>query len=258
VLVDHDVDTVLLAFDRTDREDFFRTLETCHDYGVTAFVHREYADHVLTDEFARGALLKVDLEPWDWQDYPLKRAFDVAFAAGALLLALPVILVVGLAIKLEDGGPLLYRQERSAEFGRTFTVHKFRSMTPDEENVAPDSEEECRVTRVGRVLRTTHIDEIPQLWAILTGKMSVVGPRAVWTAEETHLEERTAAWRKRWFIKPGLTGLAQINGATSAEAEDKLRYDLLYIRKQSFWFDFKIVLRQLWKVGDDVVGFVCQ
>jgi len=86
--------------------------------------------------------------------------------------------------------------------------------------------------------------------------MSVVGPRAVWTDEEVHLEEETAAWRKRWFIKPGLTGLAQINEATSAEAEAKLGYDLQYIRQQSFWFDLKIVVRQLWGVGQDLVWFM--
>jgi lipopolysaccharide/colanic/teichoic acid biosynthesis glycosyltransferase len=256
VFVEYDIDTALLAFTWTDREEFFGTLETCHDHGVNAFVHREYADHVLTNDYAGEELLGVDLEPWDWQDYVLKRAFDVAFAAGTLLFMSPLLAIIGLAIKLQDGGPILYRQERTAEFGRMFTIYKFRSMTPDDEDTSPDSEEDYRVTRVGRVLRKTHLDEIPQLWTILTGKMSVVGPRAVWTEEEIHLEEETAAWRKRWFIKPGLTGVAQINDATSADAKAKLRYDLEYIRRQSFWFDLRIVICQLWKAGRDAVGFV--
>ena len=254
--VEHDVDTALLAFAETDREEFFGTLEHCHDHGVNALVHHDHADHVLTNDFTGGELLEVDLEPWDWQDYVLKRVFDVAFAGVGLLVALPLILVISIAIKLDDGGPILYRQERTAEFGRTFTIHKFRSMSPDNEDTSPDSEEEYRVTRVGRALRKTHLDEIPQLWAILVGRMSVVGPRAVWTDEELHLEEETTRWRKRWFIKPGLTGLAQIHDATSADAADKLRYDLEYIRRQSFWFDLKIVVRQLWKVGKDGVAFV--
>ena len=86
--------------------------------------------------------------------------------------------------------------------------------------------------------------------------MSVVGPRAVWTDEEIHLQEEAVSWRKRWFIKPGLTGLAQINNATSADVEAKLRYDLEYIRRQSFWFDLKIVVRQLWQVATDAVVFL--
>jgi lipopolysaccharide/colanic/teichoic acid biosynthesis glycosyltransferase len=217
-------------------------------------VHQDHADHVLTDDFTGDDLLTVDLEPLDWQDYVLKRGFDMAFSGLALLVLSPVIVMIALAIKLDDGESVLYQQKRTAAFGNTFTVSKFRSMAPETEDSSPDSE--YRVTRVGGVLRTTHLDEIPQLWAILTGRMSVVGPRAVWTEEELHLEEEMGAWRKRWFIKPGLTGLAQINDATSAEAEDKLRYDLQYIRQQSFWFDLKIVVRQLWGVGGDLVGFV--
>jgi lipopolysaccharide/colanic/teichoic acid biosynthesis glycosyltransferase len=86
--------------------------------------------------------------------------------------------------------------------------------------------------------------------------MSVVGPRAAWTDEELHLEQSTNSWRKRWFVRPGLTGLAQVNDATSTVPKEKLRYDLNYIRKQSFWFDLKILVRQLWMVGIDAVRFV--
>lgn len=255
VILDHDIDTVLLAFEHTDREEFFGVLETCHEHGLAALVHQAHAEHVLTDDFTGGALLRVDLEPLDWQDHVIKRAFDVAFASVALLLLSPVIIVIMLAIKLDDGGDILYHQERTASFGSTFTIYKFRSMTPEDERTAPDEDESYRVTRVGRVLRRTHLDEIPQLWSILTGKMSVVGPRAVWTDEEAHLEDEALRWRKRWFIKPGLTGLAQIRDATSTDAEAKLRYDLEYIRRQSFWFDLKIVVRQLWQVGADAVGY---
>ena len=255
VLLEYDIDTALLAFGDTDREEFFGTLELCHDHGVAALVHREHADHVLTTDTGGGELVKIDLEPLDWQDHVIKRAFDTAFAGVALLALAPVSLLIAVAIKLDDCGPILYGQERTAAFGNTFTIYKFRSMTPATEDIAPESEGD-RVTRVGRVLRKTHFDEIPQLWTILTGKMSVVGPRAVWTDEETLLETETARWRKRWFIKPGLTGLAQINDATSADPQVKLRYDLEYIRKQSFWFDLKIVIRQLWQVGTDAVDFV--
>jgi len=126
-------------------------------------------------------------------------------------------------------------------------------MTPEGESATPvDDDENDRITRVGQFIRQTHLDEVPQLWSILRGDMSVVGPRAVWTEEEHLLEDETEMWRKRWFVKPGLTGLAQINDASSVDPETKLRYDLQYVREQSFAYDLKIVSRQLWKVGVDV------
>jgi len=255
VLVRHEGDTALLAFTDTDRAEFFGTLDTCYDHGVTAMVHRDHADDVLTAGVAGGDLVKVDLDPWDWQDYVAKRLFDVAFAGVGLLVLLPVMIPVAVAIKLDSPGPVLYSQERTAEFGQTFTVYKFRTMTVGGERAEPGQDEgKTRVTRVGHFLRQTHLDEIPQLLAILFGRMSVVGPRAVWTDEEVHLERTAESWRKRWFVKPGLTGLAQINGVTSTEPDKKLRYDIEYIRKQSFWFDLRIVVRQIWLVVADVVG----
>lgn len=125
-------------------------------------------------------------------------------------------------------------------------------MLPESEATTPGADAN-RITCVGRMLRQSHIDEIPQLWSILRGDMSVVGPRAVWTAEEAYLLEETRAWRKRWFVKPGLTGLAQVNNASSTDPKTKLRYDLEYIRRQSFWLDVKIVIRQVWIAMVDVV-----
>jgi lipopolysaccharide/colanic/teichoic acid biosynthesis glycosyltransferase len=142
-------------------------------------------------------------------------------------------------------------------FGETFDVYKFRSMVPEGESVEPvDDNVNDRITRVGRILRQTHLDEIPQLWSILVGDMSVVGPRAVWTEEESLLEAEEQSWRKRWFVKPGLTGLAQVNDAKSTDPQQKLRYDLRYVRQQSFWYDLKLVARQIWKVLADVVDTI--
>uniref|UniRef100_UPI003EC030E6 sugar transferase n=1 Tax=Halobaculum sp. EA56 TaxID=3421648 RepID=UPI003EC030E6 len=150
-------------------------------------------------------------------------------------------------------GSVLYKQERTAVFGETFDVYKFRSMVPEGDSPVPvDDEENERITRAGRVLRRTHLDEIPQLWSVLRGDMSVVGPRAVWTDEERLLENESEMWRKRWFVKPGLTGLAQIRDVSSLDPEAKLRYDLKYVGEQSFWLDLKIVTRQVWKVLVDV------
>lgn len=252
VLIEHDVDTVLLGFDTPDREEFFGTLATCHQHGVRAFVHRDHADRVLVAESTGDELVNTDLDPWDRQDYMIKRLFDTVFAASGLLLLSPVMVLIAVAIKLDSPGPVLYSQRRTAEFGETFTVYKFRSMTNGTEDVRPsDDNTNHRITNVGRVLRKTHLDEIPQLFAILKGDMSVVGPRAVWTDEEHHLEASVSNWRKRWFVKPGLTGLAQVNGVSSTDPDQKLRYDIEYIREQSFWFDLKIVTRQIYGVVID-------
>ena len=257
ILVEHDVDTAVLAFEHTDRAEFFGALDACYEHGVSALVHREHADRVLTADSDAGTLVTVDVEPWDIQDHILKRGFDVAFSLVGLVVLSPVICGIALAIKLDDGGSVLYSQERTALFGETFEVFKFRSMVPDGESVEPmDDEVNNRITRVGRVLRQTHLDEIPQLWSILIGNMSVVGPRAVWTDEESLLEAQEQSWRKRWFVKPGLTGLAQVNGAKSTDPGEKLRYDLQYVKEQSFTYDLKLVVRQIWKVGVDVVATI--
>jgi len=165
--------------------------------------------------------------------------------------------LIALAIKLDDGESVLYRQERTAVFGETFDVYKFRTMRSEGESYEPiEDEDNLRITRFGQLLRRTHLDEIPQLWSIFIGDMSVVGPRAVWTEEESILEEESDQWRKRWFIQPGLTGLAQIHDANSTNPEEKMRLDLEYVRRQSFWYDLKILLRQIWKVGQDIVDVV--
>ena len=253
VLVEYDVDTAVLAFAEADRAEFFGALDACYEHGVDAKAHRDHADMVLTAGGSAGPLVDVEIEPWDVQDHILKRGFDVAFSLFGLVVLSPVILCIAAAIKLEDGGSILYSQERTAVFGETFDVYKFRSMVPDGESATPvDDDENDRITRVGGVLRKTHFDEIPQLWSILRGEMSVVGPRAVWVEEEYLLEDKSEMWRKRWFVKPGLTGLAQINDVSSLEPEGKLRYDLQYVRDQSFQYDLQIVARQLWKVLRDV------
>lgn len=255
VLVNNDVTTVCLAFGMADRGEFFGTLDTCYQHGVDVKVHREYSDDVLTASSDVDTLVDIDVEPWDPEDYVLKRLFDVAFAGFGLLVLSPVIVAIAIAIKLDSEGPILYAQDRTAGFGDTFSVYKFRSMIPDAEaeTGAKISDEDNggvdpRVTRVGRFLRKTHMDEIPQLWSILVGDMSVVGPRPERPTIDSDIQDDGINWCKRWFIKPGLTGLAQINEATGYEPAEKLRYDVKYIRDQSFTTDLLIVIRQIWMV----------
>ncbi len=260
VLLAYNVDTVVLAFENTDRGEFFGILEICHEVGVTAKVLGEHADSVLLSGDGTGDLMTVDLEPWDAQDRLFKRGFDIAFAGVGLLALSPLLLVIALAIKLDSLGPGLYSQDRTSWLGGTFRVYKFRSMVNDAEaeTGAVVSAEDAgdidpRVTKIGLILRKTHFDEIPQLWSILTGDMSVVGPRPERPELDHGIQTDGVDWERRWFVKPGLTGLAQIHEVTGFEPEKKLKLDLEYIRQQSFRFDLKIVLRQLWSVLWDVL-----
>jgi len=256
-LVTNDIDTVVLAFERADRADFFGALDACHEHGVAAKIHREYAADVLVSEASTATLVDVEVEPLDFQDHVLKRGFDVVFGAVGLLVFAPLFVVIAVLIKLDSTGPVLYSQRRTAGLGGTLTVYKFRTMYPEGESPNPIADEDNdRITPVGRLLRPTHLDELPQLWLILIGKMSVVGPRPVWTDEEMLLEAETDAWRKRWFVKPGLTGLAQVRNVGSTDPDKKLQSDLEYIRRQSFRLDISIVVRQIVLVFEDIIDFI--
>lgn len=185
----------------------------------------------------------------------LKRCFDLAFSSAGLLITAPVWLVVPVLIKLDSPGPVLFWQARSGLGGREFLIAKFRSMVVDAER---DGARQAvigdpRITRVGRWLRATAMDEVPQLWNILTGDMSVVGPRALRPGEievegdgrDVRLED-VPGFETRASVRPGLTGFAQLYASRSLPRRQKFRYDRLYIRRQSFWVDIRLVLLSLW------------
>lgn len=254
VFIDYDIDTAFLAFERADRAEFFGALDACFEHGIDAKVHRDHAANVLSSSKSTGTFVDVEVEPWDVQDYIIKRGFDVGFSLVTLLLLTPFIVVIIAAIRLEGNGPVFFSQRRTYLFGETFTVYKFRTLTHDSDGLVGTTIDENRHTPLGRFLRSTHLDEVPQLWSILVGDMSVVGPRPAQTDIEDDFEAEAVNWRRRWFVKPGLTGLAQINGATSQEPREKLHYDMQYVRNQSLRLDLKIVVRQIWQVFADVAS----
>jgi lipopolysaccharide/colanic/teichoic acid biosynthesis glycosyltransferase len=185
-----------------------------------------------------------------------KRLFDLSLAALGLLASAPLWPVVTLAIKLDDGGPVFYGQHRVGRGGYWFKSWKFRSMVPDaDQHFGPLQARsgDSRVTRVGRLLRATALDELPQLWNIFKGDMSFVGPRALLPEEiEVHGRETPMAlekipgYKERHRVRPGLTGLAQIYADRDIPRQYKFRYDLLYIKKQSFWLDLKLIALSFW------------
>ena len=156
-----------------------------------------------------------------------KRAFDIVGAAGGLLFFAPVCLLVAMAILLEDGRPVFFHQDRLGERRRRFTILKFRSMR------------DGRITRVGRVLRDTGLDELPQFINVLRGDMSAVGPRPLTEADVRRLGWTTFHYDFRWRVPPGLTGLAQVVGARAPRAS--LFLDRTYIARQNLWLDVRLI-----------------
>ncbi len=175
-----------------------------------------------------------------------KRCFDLLLAAGGLVLAAPFMLLTAIAVWLESGSPVLYRQERVGDRGRVFTLYKFRSMRQDAEQGTPvwARTVDTRVTRVGRFIRMTRLDELPQLWNVLRGDMSFVGPRPERPFFVAKLGERFSCYDYRHAVKPGITGWAQVRyhyGASMEDALEKLRYDLYYVKHVSVLFDLTIL-----------------
>jgi lipopolysaccharide/colanic/teichoic acid biosynthesis glycosyltransferase len=179
----------------------------------------------------------------------LKRPFDIAFSFVGIIVSLPLWILITLLVWIEDRGPIFYLQERVGKGGRLFNALKFRSMVINaEKEPVQAAANDPRITRIGKILRASALDELPQLVNILKGDMSFVGPRAL-RPEEKEVDpgsdvrelSEIPCYNKRHTIRPGLTGLTQVYLPTYAPRRQKFRYDLLYIKKQSFWLDLKII-----------------
>lgn len=175
----------------------------------------------------------------------LKRAFDIAASTSALVVLSPVLAITAYKVKKELGSPVLFRQTRPGLHGRPFEMIKFRTMkdaTDKEGNALPDSE---RLTDFGKKLRASSLDELPELWNVLKGDMSLVGPRPLLIE---YLPLYNAEQAKRHNVRPGVTGYAQVNGRNSLSWEDKFKLDTWYVEHQSLWLDMKILLKTVKKV----------
>jgi lipopolysaccharide/colanic/teichoic acid biosynthesis glycosyltransferase len=186
----------------------------------------------------------------------LKRTFDLALSGAGLIASAPLWAVFAAAIRIEDGGPVFFRQERAGIGGRSFMAIKFRSMRPDAEagvGAIQASEHDPRVTRVGRFLRATAMDELPQLWNIFRGDMSFVGPRALRPGEIEQgrngvLErlEDVPGYATRVSVRPGLTGVAQVYAPRDVPRRHKFRYDRIYVKRRSWCLDVRLILISFW------------
>ena len=184
----------------------------------------------------------------------MKRLFDVLLSGVGLLVSAPLWILIAAAIRLEDGGPVFFLQRRVGRGTQSFTAYKFRSMKVNAAaHAVQAAEDDPRVTRVGRVLRATAMDELPQLWNIFRGEMSFVGPRPLAEAEieiagngrSVRLDE-IPGYERRHAVRPGLTGLTQVFAPRDLKRAGKFRLDLLYVRRASFCLDLRLVLLSFW------------
>jgi lipopolysaccharide/colanic/teichoic acid biosynthesis glycosyltransferase len=189
----------------------------------------------------------------------MKRTFDIALSAAGLLLSAPLWILFAAAVTLEDGGPVFFSQERVGLNGRIFRALKFRSMIPDAEAATGPvqaAEDDPRITRVGRLLRATAMDELPQLWNIFVGDMSFVGPRPLRPGEVDVMGDGHVValhdirgYADRHRVRPGLTGLAQVYAPRDLPRAGKFRLDRLYLKRAGFCLDLKLLLLSFWITG---------
>ena len=186
----------------------------------------------------------------------MKRLFDCVLAGTGLIVSAPLWAAIAAAIKLEDGGPIFFRQERVGRGGRVFDALKFRSMVPNAEaltGAVQATENDPRITRVGRLMRATAMDELPQLWNIFAGDMSFVGPRPLRPGEVevrgdgqfVRLDE-IPGYEARHSVRPGLTGIAQVYAPRDIDRARKFRLDRLYLKRAGFWFDLRLIMVSFW------------
>jgi lipopolysaccharide/colanic/teichoic acid biosynthesis glycosyltransferase len=190
---------------------------------------------------ASGAPIGASLE--DAGGESAKRALDIGGSALALALASPFFAVAALAIKLDDGGPVLYRQRRVGHRGEEFELLKLRTMVVGAERLGAGwavNAGDPRITRAGRVLRRLSLDELPQLWNVLRGDMSLVGPRPTLAYQ---VERYTPRQRRRLDARPGITGWAQVNGRARLSWDERIELDIWYVENRSLWLDLKILAR---------------
>ncbi len=261
ILRDHQIDEVIIATPLNETHTIKRMVERCEEAGVRFCIVPDFYNIIpkwtVLNNFGDLPVIAVRNEPLNiFSNRIIKRSFDVIVSSVGLLILTPVLLIIAIAVKLTSPGPILFRQQRVGNNNTEFTLVKFRSMTVqpilDSETIwtTPDDK---RVTPFGKILRQTNLDELPQLWNVLVGDMSIVGPRP----EREHFVEKFSTaipgYRIRHLVKSGITGLAQANGwRGNTSIQKRVENDIYYLENWSLWLDLKIIFmtvfsRAAWK-----------
>jgi exopolysaccharide biosynthesis polyprenyl glycosylphosphotransferase len=258
----HQISDVVIALPYSAYARLGELVQRLEELPVNVWVALGFFDLALyrtaIEDFAGIPMLDLRASAIDDYQRMIKRAFDLVFGLFGFLLALPLLVLISLAIWLEDGRPILFHQKRAGENGRVFEMLKFRTMIRDAEklrsqvehvdengNLIHKAKDDPRVTRIGRFLRRFSLDELPQIFNIISGTMSLVGPRP----EMPYLVDKYQPWqRKRFAVPPGLTGWWQINGRSDRPMHLHTEDDLYYIQNYSIFLDIQILIRTVWVV----------
>lgn len=232
-----------------------KIIRNLHIEGYRIYTILSWSEKVLeclpSSLLSNSDIIKGDLRiRKDSFQFRLKRLGDFSFSIFLLLATSPIILIFAILIKLQDGGPAFYSQKRTGLNGKEFNIYKLRSMKKNAEKDKPlwSKDNDPRVTFIGKFIRRTRIDELPQLWCVINGSMSLIGPRPERPKIEIDLERKIKYYRLRHSIKPGLSGWAQVKykyGNSILDSEIKLSYDLYYLRHFSFWLDLLIMIKTI-------------
>jgi exopolysaccharide biosynthesis polyprenyl glycosylphosphotransferase len=257
VLESQRVQEVIIADPDFPQEEAVELVDQCHRRGVTVRIAPSTMEILIhRAEFVPGRSVPLfELKPpvFEGFDYVVKRSFDLVAASVIIFLASPLLLAIAAAVRISSRGPVLYRSVRPGIGGRPFACLKFRTMSSDADQIQADLEslneasgalfkirDDPRLTRVGRTLRRFSLDEVPQLFNVLRGEMSLVGPRPLPQRDFDQLEE----WhKKRYLVLPGITGLWQVSGRSELDFDDLVRLDFLYLERWSVFLDLTILIK---------------
>lgn len=255
ILTTNKIDEVIISLPPESRKEMVDVMAQCQGMGVRFKIVPELYEMFLSEtdgEDVNGLpLVEVMGAPIYGANEVIKRLIDILVSSVTLLLFLPLILFVIILIRMESRGPVLFGQKRVGKDGRIFPLYKFRSMAKDAEKYTGPvmaKSDDKRITKLGRILRKTRFDEIPQLVNVLKGDMSLVGPRPERPFFVERFKKQIPGYVQRLQVRPGVTGLAQVHSRYDISARSKLRYDLLYVRNHSLFLDLEIILRTIWVV----------
>jgi exopolysaccharide biosynthesis polyprenyl glycosylphosphotransferase len=257
------IDEVIFVVPRTWLNDLEGSILACEELGIKTTLAADFFNPIIArprlNEFGGVPMLSLATTPQRHETLFVKQALDTTFSLSSLILLSPLFAIIALAIKLSSPGPVIYTQERSGLNGRKFKFYKFRSMVDGADKMQADIldmnemsgpifkiEDDPRITKVGKFLRKTSMDELPQLINVLQGNMSLVGPRPPLPGEVEQYEH----WqRRRLSMKPGITCIWQVNGRNGVDFEEWMNMDMEYIDNWSLWLDFKILFKTAWVVS---------
>jgi exopolysaccharide biosynthesis polyprenyl glycosylphosphotransferase len=253
----HRIGGIIISHESASHNEILRVLSHVAEFPLSIFIVPDLYD-VASGHFKTSAVHGMTLKQLFPEHMPaweakLKRLMDIAIAGAGLVLAGPLMALTALLIRLDSAGPVFYSQERIGQYGKRFMVHKFRTMRTDAEAAGPQWAKagDARITRLGRLLRRSRIDELPQLWCVLIGDMSLVGPRPERQHFINQLRNEVPLYLRRLKMKPGLTGWAQVKHRYDTSIDDvktKVTFDLWYFENMSLSLDLYILLRTVWVV----------